>query len=59
MLVKDGSALIVGTLVAASNSKGDGNPAPVRLRGFIIIFRRPVNVRAHNCCTCSSVPFLP
>ena len=33
---KDGSALIVGTFVAVSNFKGDGNPAPVRLHGFII-----------------------
>ena len=34
-----GSALIVGTCVAVSNSKGDGNQAPVRLRRFIIIYR--------------------
>ena len=58
MSFKDDSALIVGTFVAVFNSKGDGNPAPVRLRGFIIINRRPVNVRAHNCYKCSSVPFL-
>ena len=27
MLFKDGSALVVGTFVAVSNTKGDGNPA--------------------------------
>ena len=59
LLKKDGSALIVGTFVAVSNSKGDGNPAPVRPRRFIIICRRLVNVRAHKCYTCSSVPFFP
>ena len=58
MSFKDGSAPVVGTFVAVSNSKGDGNPAPVRLCGFIVIYRRPVNVRAHNCYSCSSVPFL-
>ena len=37
-----GSALIVGTFLALSNSKGDGNPAPVRLRRFIIITAVPL-----------------
>ena len=38
MPFNDDSGLIVGTFLAVSNSKGDGNPAPVRLRGFIIIY---------------------
>ena len=59
MYFKDGSALIVGTFVAVSKSEGDGNQAPVQLRGFIILYRRPVNVRAHNCYNCSSAPFFP
>ena len=57
MSFQDGSALIVGTFVAVSNSEGDGNPAPVRLRGFIINYRRFVNVRTHSCYNCFSVLF--
>ena len=56
---KDGSALIARTFIAVTNSEGEGNPAPVRLRGSIIIYRCPVNARAHNCYNCSSVNLFP
>ena len=59
MSLQYGPALIVGTFVAVSNSKGDGSPVPVRLRGFIIFYRCPAKALAHNCYNCSSVPFFP
>ena len=51
--------LLVEPLLPSPIQKDGGNPAPVRLRSFIIILCRPVNVRAHNCYDCSSVPFFP
>ena len=51
--------LLLGPLLPSPILKEGGNPAPVRLRSFIIIYRRPVNVRTHNCYNGPSVPFFP
>ena len=49
---------LLGPLLPSPILKEGGNPAPVRLRSFII-YRRPVNVRTHNCYNGPSVPFFP
>ena len=50
--------LLLGPLLPSAILEGGGNRVPVRLRSFIIIYHRLVNVPAHNCFNCSSVvPF--
>ena len=58
-LLKMAPHLLLGPFLPSPIREEGGNPAPVRLRSFIIIYRRPVDVRAHNGYNCSSVPFFP
>ena len=51
--------LLLGPLLPFPILKEGGNPTPVRLSSFIIIYRRPVNVRTHNRYNGPSVSFFP
>ena len=54
-LLKMAPHSLLGPLLPWPTLKEGGNQALVRLRSFIIIYRHPVNVRAHNCYNFSSV----